>query len=248
MAESLTRAKIEKFVVRRRACGEVGSGPMGRRGHRLGPAASRLAGSTSWMFVYRPKGVGRSEPARKVTLGSWPTLTIDAARSAAQAMAGAVALKRDPAADLRDERNRERRIRVEGARRIRARDHAPQAGERRRRSCPRCAGVLRRSAAREIDALTRADLVGRIEALEDAGLPGAAADLRKHARSLLEWAVSRGLAPFNVMAGLRRPRSSAPSALEKRTRARRCRTRRSSPCGTASARWARSAECCGSGC
>ncbi len=62
------------------------------------------------MFVYRSEGGGRKEPARKVTLGSWPTLTIDAARAAAQAMAGEIALKKDPAMDLRDERNRERRI------------------------------------------------------------------------------------------------------------------------------------------
>jgi integrase len=62
--------------------------------------------------------------------------------------------------------------------------------------------------------LTRADFVRRIDAVENAGKPGAAADLRKHCRSLLEWAVSRGLAPFNVMAGLRLPRASRAERLE----------------------------------
>ena len=36
MAERLTRAKIEKFVVCRRACGKVRSGPLGQRSHRPG--------------------------------------------------------------------------------------------------------------------------------------------------------------------------------------------------------------------
>ena len=67
---------------------------------------------------------------------------------------------------------------------------------------------------REIDTLTRADFVRRIDAVENAGKPGAAAELRKHCRSLLEWAVSRGLAPFNVMAGLRMPRASRAERLE----------------------------------
>jgi len=44
---------------------------------------------------------------------------------------------------------------------------------------------------REIDALT--------------GKPGAVSDLRKATRSFLGWAVSRGLAKFNPMAGLRLP-------------------------------------------
>jgi site-specific recombinase XerC len=68
-------------------------------------------------------------------------------------------------------------------------------------------------AAREIDTLTRADLVGLIEDLENAGKPGAAIDLRSHSRAWLEWAVSRGLAPFNPLAGLRRPRSSRAERL-----------------------------------
>ena len=68
--------------------------------------------------------------------------------------------------------------------------------------------------SREIDTLTRADIVKQIEGLENAGLPGAANDLRKHSRSFLERAVGQGLAPFNVMAGLRRPRASRAERLD----------------------------------
>ena len=211
MADVLTRAKIEKFVSAGVPAGKsqavLWDGMVTGLGLRL-----RLGGAASWTFQYRPKGVGRAEPSRKVTLGSWPTLAIDAARSAAQAMAGAVALKQDPATDLRDERNRERRNVSK------ALDEYERAITRRKLvNVPTIMSTLRRGlaplAAREIDALTRADLVERIEALEAAGLPGAAADLRKHARSLLEWAVSRGLVQFNVLAGLRRPRSSRAERL-----------------------------------
>ncbi len=212
MAEALTRAKIEKFVSAGAPAGKSEAVLWDSAVTGLGLRA-RATGSTAWVFVYRPKGVGRSEAARRVTLGSWPTLALDAARSAAQALAGAVALKQDPAAELRGERNRERRVL------LKALDEYERAITRRKLvNTPMIMSTLRRGlaplAAREIDALTRVDLVGRIEALEDAGLPGAAADLRKHARSLLEWAVSRGLAPFNVMAGLRRPRESRAERLE----------------------------------
>ena len=152
-----------------------------------------------------------------MTLGSWPTLAIDAARTAARAKAGEVALGKTPPPNLRNERNRERRV-VSKA----LDDYEGAIRRRKLVNVPTIMSTLRRGlaplAAREIDALTRADLVGRIEALEDIGLLGAAADLRKHSRSLLEWAVSRGLAPFNVMAGLRRPRSSRAERLEKESK------------------------------
>jgi integrase len=211
MADVLTRAKIEKFVSggvpAEKTQAVLWDGAVTGLGLRL-----RLGGAASWTFQYRPKGAGRAEPSRKLTLGSWPGVTLEAARSAAQAMAGAVALKQDPAMDLREERNRERRVLSK------ALDEYERAITRRKLvNVPTIMSTLRRGlallTAREIDALTRADLVGRIEALEDAGLPGAAADLRKHSRSLLEWAVSRGLAPFNVMAGLRMPRSSRAERL-----------------------------------
>jgi integrase len=211
MAENLTRAKIEKFASAGVPAGKTQTvlwdGMVTGLGLRL-----RLGGAASWTFQYRPKGAGRAEPSRKVTLGSWPTLTIDAARTAAQAMAGEIALKKDPATDLRDERNRERRNVS------RALDDYERTLERRRIvNTKTVMSTLRRGlapfAAREIGALTRKDLIGQIEALENAGKPGAATDLRSHTRAWLEWAVSRGLVQFNVLAGLRRERSSRAERL-----------------------------------
>jgi integrase len=59
--------------------------------------------------------------------------------------------------------------------------------------------------ATDVAALSRNNIVTAIEALISIGKRGSADDLRKFARSLCEWAVARGLAPFNVMAGLRSP-------------------------------------------
>jgi integrase len=211
MTENLTKARVEKFVSAGPPPGKseailwdgviVGLGVRGR-----------APGSASWVFQYRRKAAGRGEPARKVTLGSWPTLTIDAARTAAQAMAGEIALNKDPARDLRAERTRNRQI-VSAAL-----DSYERALERRKIvNAKTVMSTLRRGFApfmnREVDALTRANIVGLIEELENAGKPGAAIDLRSHSRAWLEWAVSRGLAPFNVLAGLRRPRSSRAERL-----------------------------------
>jgi integrase len=211
MTENLTKARIEKFVSAGPPPGKseailwdgviVGLGVRGR-----GP------GSASWVFQYRRKAAGRGEPARKVTLGSWPTLTIDAARTAAQAMAGEIALNKDPARDLRAERSRNRQI-VSAAL-----DSYERALERRKIvNAKTVMSTLRRGLApfmnREVAALTRANLVDLIDGLENAGKPGAAIDLRSHARAWLEWAVSRGLVQFNVLAGLRRTRSSRAERL-----------------------------------
>jgi integrase len=211
MAENLTKAKIEKFV--------SGGPPPGKSEAVFWDSAVtglgvrlRASGAASWAFQYRPRGAGRSEPARKVTIGAWPTLTIDAARTAAQALAGEIALRQDPARDLRAERGRKRQL-VSSAL-----DGYERALERRRIvNAKTVMSTLRRGlapfATREVDALTRADLVGLIDALESAGKPGAATDLRSHARAWLEWTVSRGCVQFNVLAGLRRARSSRAERL-----------------------------------
>jgi integrase len=211
MGEKLTEAKIESAV---RAGAPAGrsqrivwaSDPVGL-GLRI-----RAEGSITWIYRYRSAGVSR-EAAKTLKLGAWPALTLKVATAAAKAKAGEIALGRDPAAERRNQRTRERRVLSA------ALDDFELAIKRRRLvNVATIMSTLRRGlaplASQEIGDLTRADLVDRIDALEAAGKPGAAADLRKHARSLLEWAVSRGLAPFNVLAGLRRPRASRAERLE----------------------------------
>jgi hypothetical protein len=239
MAESLTRVKIEKFVSAGPPAGKSEAVLWDNAVTGLGLRV-RTTGWTAWVFVYRPRGAGRKEPARRVTLGSWPTLSIDAARAAARAKAGEVALGSDPAAALRDERNRERRV-------MSAALDAFEAGLERRQivNIQTTLSTLRRGLAphmnREIGTLTRAEFVAQIDAWAAAGRPGAAADLRKHSRSLLEWAVSRGLAPYNVLAGLRLPRASRAERLENETKGRALTDGETRRCGPRRWPWGRSA-------
>jgi integrase len=211
MAENLTKARIEKFVSAGTPAGKSEAMLWDNAVTGLG-LRMRVTGSCSWVLVYRKRGAGRKESVRRVTLGSWPTLTLDATRAAAKAMVGEIALRRDPAMELRSERNREQR-------------RVPSALDNYERSLRRrkivnvkaVMSTLRRGLApfsrREIDTLTRKDLINQIEALENAGKPGAATNLRSHARAWLEWAVSSGFVQFNVLAGLRRARSSRAERL-----------------------------------
>jgi integrase len=218
LAETLTKSKIDKAVRAGVPAGKAhvvlwDNAPVG-----LG-LKIRASGSASWVYQFRPKGVGRTEAARTLTLGSWRSVSLDAARAAATAKAGEIALGKDPAAELRVERTRERRIVS------RALDEFELHIKRRRLvNVPTIMSTLRRGlaplATREIDALERADFVDRIDALESAGKPGAATDLRKHARSLLEWCVSKGLVKHNVLAGLRRPHASRAERLENAAKGR----------------------------
>jgi integrase len=218
MGENLTKTKIEKFVTAGTPSGKSETVLWDNAVTGLGLRV-RATGAASWAFVYRKRGAGRKEPSRRVTLGSWPALTLDAARAAAQAMVGEIALKKDPAMDLRDERNRERRIVS------RALDDYERALQRRRIvNAKAVMSTLRRGlapfASREIGALTRKDLVEQIERLEDAGLPGAATDLRSHSRAWLEWAVSQGVTQYNVLAGMRRQKASRAERLEETQKGR----------------------------
>src|SRR5262249_26028581 len=67
---------------------------------------------------------------------------------------------------------------------------------------------LGRLMGKDVAAITRADFVTAVVAIEDQGKPGAAADLRKCARTFCEWCVHRGFAPANVLAGLRQPKTT----------------------------------------
>jgi integrase len=212
MAENLTKAKIEKFLSAGTPAGKSEAVLKDNAVTGLG-LRMRTTGSCSWVLVYRKRGAGRKERPRRVTLGSWPTLTLDAARAAAKAMVGEIALRKDPAVELRSERNREQR-RVPGA----LDDYERSLRRRKIVNEKAVMSTLRRGlarfATREISALTRKDLIEQIEALENAGKPGAATDLRSHARAWLEWAVSGGFVQFNVLAGLRRARSSRAERLD----------------------------------
>jgi integrase len=210
-AEKLTEAKVAQFL--KAGLPEGKTEAMLWDGAVSGLGLRMRKGAASWIYSYRPKGAGRSAVSRKVTIGRQEAFSLKEAETAARLLAGQVAQKKDPALDRRAEKIRERselRLVLEGYdRSLRARKIV---------NTPTILSTLRRGLApllnREIDTLTRKDIVALIDAIENSGRPGAAQDLRKNARTLLEFAVSKGLAPHNVLAGMRKPRASRSERLE----------------------------------
>ena len=177
------------------------------------------SGSKTFWFQYRPRG-GSS---RMIRIGTFPTISVAKARRVAHTYAGDVAHGGNPAADLHAER-----IRDKATLRVLLAEDGPYQRELQRRrivNVNRAMSSLRRGLARlmtkDVTALTRADLVAAIAAIEDDGRPGAAGDLRKFTRVFLEWSVGRGFLTANPLAGLRRPVRSRAERLKAAANGRR---------------------------
>jgi integrase len=160
-----------------------------------------------FVYRYRPHGGGRNVDPRVLKIGVYPSISLDDARRAAYVFAGAVARGEDPAKQRAEERRRaratlsrllaedgpyERHLRQRGLVNVRTAMHALRRG-------------LQQHMTADVAALTRADIVAAINALNSIGQRGSATDLRKFARGFLEWAVAQGLVQSNAMAGLRMP-------------------------------------------
>jgi len=177
------------------------------------------SGSKTFVLMYRPLGVGRRGPSRTLTLGRWPSLSVEAARKSAKARVGDISNCKDPAAALRQARAASRttlRVALEGF----------EAGLKRRKvvAVTNIMSSLRRGLAgllrREVATLTRADYVAAIEAVDRQGRPGAAEYLRKNSRTFAEWVVTQGLTPHNPLAGLRRPKATRAERLDAESKGR----------------------------
>jgi integrase len=216
----LTDERIRRQVV---PAGEAQSimwdAEISRFGSRAYPSGRKVA-----IWRYRPNGGGRSITERTLTLGVFYSedgakgISVDDARKAAQAAAGKLALGLDPAADAREaKRAAQSRLRSILA------DSGPyaqhlEAGDivNRRTVLNTLDRYLAPLMDRDVKDITRADVMAIIDATIKAGKPGAAGDIRKHSRQLLEWTTSRGLTDHNVLAGLRLSRSPAQRLKQKR--------------------------------
>ena len=177
-------------------------------------------GGKSWVYRYRASGGGRSAKIRSIKLGSYPTLSIDAARGAAKDHAGQIARGIDPAAVRQENRRRQQAtlgslLAIDGPYERNLRDRGlvkwKVALSNLRRGLVHYMDI-------DISKLSRRDLVEALDALKDK--PGAQADLRKSTRSLLEWAANTGLAHSNVLAGMRLAPKSRAQRLEEVSRRR----------------------------
>ena len=167
-----------------------------------------------WVYRYRAAGGGANDPPhRSLRLGSWPEVSVEAARKAARAQAGAVAHGRDPAAERREEQAARK-----ATLRVALDDYERSLRQRRLVNVRPTMSALRRGLSRlmanDVRTLTRADYVAAVAVIERDGRMGAAGDLRKHCRTFAEWCVGRGLADYNPLAGLRRPRRTRAERLE----------------------------------
>jgi integrase len=164
-------------------------------------------GSKTFVFRYRPNGGGRSVNPRLLKLGAFPSISLDDARTAARIEAGNVAKGKDPAQQRAEERRRNRAT----LGKLLAEDgpYELHLKERGLVNVKLALSSLRRGLkahmATDVAALSRTDIVTAIAVLTKLGKRGAAAGLRKHARTFCEWTVAQGLAKFNPMAGLRAP-------------------------------------------
>lgn len=169
------------------------------------------SGRKVYFFYYRPRGGG---PARWLTLGDATTLSLKAAQDAARVASGKVAAGEDPVAD-RQEGRRRARVRLEQA----IGDYEADLLRRKIVKASDVVSVLRRGLLqplgnRDLSELTRNELVRRVDAVRDAGQPGAALELRRRMAAFLNWAADRGLIAVSPLAGWRQPRRSRAERIE----------------------------------
>jgi len=172
-------------------------------------------GSRTFWFQYRTPG-GRSGTNRMVRIGTYPETSVANARKRALDFAGQVVRGQDPAAQRAEAKRHD-----SSTLRILLVEEGPYHRDLERRDIvARKVALsslnrgLHRLLSRDVAELTRRDFVSAISALEAAGKPGAAGELRKHSHALLEWCVSTGRASHNVLAGLRRPKRSRAERLK----------------------------------
>jgi hypothetical protein len=107
MAESLTKRALDAALSRARDGYVWATVPSGF-------GARVRDGKASFVFEYRPGRGGRAINKRRVTIGGYPDLTVDKARTEATKLAGAVKAGRDPAADRDAARREAARLKANG--------------------------------------------------------------------------------------------------------------------------------------
>ena len=171
------------------------------------------SGKASWQFVYRVNGLGRAGTPKTVTIGAWPAVDVEKARREARALAGKVAERGDPRADIREKKRRERAV-VAAA----LDDYEKWTESRRLRKVPTMMSALRRGLShlmqRDLADLDRVALIDAIERIERSGKIGAARDFRKHLRTFLNRQLSLGVISVDPLAGYRMPAATKDDVIE----------------------------------
>jgi integrase len=171
------------------------------------------SGAASWQFVYRLRGAGRSGTQKTVTIGAWPAVDARRAAEEARRLAGEVAARRDPRADILEAKRRERSIVATALD-----DYEAWTTSRRLRKVPTMLSALRRGLShllqRNLSGLDRVVLIDAIERIERSGRIGAARDFRKDLRAFLNRQLSLGVIAVDPLAAYRLPAPTKDDVLE----------------------------------
>jgi integrase len=208
---AITNAAVERFIKRGVPTGKPhvtlrdGSGLCLRLLH---------TGAASWQFVYRARGLGRAGTQKTITIGALSD-KLDAAKAANEAkrLAGEVASGKDPRADIREAKRRERAIVATALD-----DYEDWIEGRRLQKVDTMMSALRRGLShllqRDLATLDRPILVDAIERIERDGRPGAARDFRKHLRAFLNRQLSLGSIVLDPLAGYRMAAATKEDVIE----------------------------------
>ena len=172
------------------------------------------SGSSAWHFVYRLRGAGRSGTQKTVTLGAWPSLDVRKAAEEARRLAGEVAAGRDPRADIRETKRRERAVLGSALD-----DYEAWTASRRLRKVPTMMSALRRGLShllqRDLAELDRVALIDAIERIERGGKIGSHhVASRKHLHAFLNRQLSLGVITIDPLAGYRMPAATKDDVIE----------------------------------
>lgn len=162
-------------------------------------------GKKSWQVRYRHGGVHR-----RMTLASFPTLSLAAARVRAREVMAAASEGRDPAEEVKAEKApkpkpEDDRDTVAAVIDLFLRRHAS-----RNRRADDVAAMFRRDVlpkwgTRRIQEVTRRDAVELLDAIVDRGSPITANRVRAHLNTLFNWAKGRDIVGANPLDGVKPP-------------------------------------------
>lgn len=158
------------------------------------------SGVRSFVVFYRVKG-----RLRRLTLGRYPMVSLAEARRLASEALNRVAHGTDPQRERSAERHGSRfRDTVETFVRLHCERH------NRQNTAQETARVLRtrfvtKWGSRDVREISKADVVGVLDAIMGAGLPSAANHALAGIRKFFAWCVERGLVDANPCAGVRAP-------------------------------------------
>ncbi|PNG26226.1 tyrosine-type recombinase/integrase [Methylocella silvestris] len=176
-------------------------------------------GSKTWIMAFRPAGAGRAANMKKLKLSTFPSVKTLDARRLAREMAGRVAAGEDPAAE-RVELKRKEASSVEAL----LDRYDADLGRRGYVNRVTVIGGLRNRLApfkaRDVKAVSGADLWTIIEALQTGGMAGAAEDFRSRARAFFTWCVKSKALQTNPLLGYRKERATRADRISKQEHGR----------------------------